>query len=73
MFIDANIIGSEKGNNLYHFNMGMIAVFMLISIGYENTEEKSQEQGRPVFEKITIRIAGETQKQFSALVQLELV
>ena len=67
MFADANII--KQGNNLYVQHGDDSGLYVEFSMEAVENTEKSQEQGRPVFEEKNIlqSVLRETQKQFASV------
>lgn len=74
MFADANII--KQGNNLHVQHGDDRGLYVEFTMEAVQNDEKSQEQGRPIFEEkeyITIRIAGDTKTVRQRPVQLDWV
>lgn len=72
MFAEANII--KQGNNVYVQHGDDNGLYVEFSMEAVQNEEKSQSEGRPIFEEkeyITIRIAGDTKTVRKRPVQLE--
>lgn len=72
MFADANIV--KQGNNVYVQHGNDSGLYVEFSMEAVQNEEKSQAEGRPIFEEkeyITIRIAGDTKTVRKRPVQLE--